>query len=101
MLLYGELTPWYRLVDPPEDHREEAGSYQAALERGIVGRAETLLELGAGAGHNALHLKRRFRCTLTDISPEMQALSRELDPECEHLLGDMRSLRLDRTFDAV
>lgn len=100
-LLYGELTPWYRLVDPPEDHRDEMAAVEAALERAVVPRAETLLELGAGAGHDAFHLKRRFRCTLTDLAPEMQALSRELNPECEHALGDMRSLRLGRTFDAV
>lgn len=100
-LLYKELTDWYRLIDPPEDHREEAASYQAALERGAVPAPETLLELGAGAGHNASHLKHRFHCTLTDPSPEMQALSRALNPGCEHLLGDMRTLRLGRMFDAV
>jgi trans-aconitate methyltransferase len=100
-LLYGELVPWYRLLDPPADHRDEAASYRRALERGATPRPETLLELGAGAGHNALHLKERFRCTLTDISAAMQALSRELNPECEHLLGDMRTLRLGRTFDVV
>lgn len=100
-LLYRELVPWYRLVDPPQDHRDEAASYQAALERAASPRPRTLLELGAGAGHNAFHLKRRFLCTLTDPSEEMQALSRELNPECEHLAGDMRTLRLDRTFDAV
>jgi hypothetical protein len=31
----------------------------------------------------------------------MLTLSRELNPECEHVLGDMRTLRLGRTFDAV
>jgi hypothetical protein len=31
----------------------------------------------------------------------MLALSRSLNPECEHVQGDMRDLRLDRTFDAV
>jgi len=31
----------------------------------------------------------------------MQALSRELNPECEHVAGDMRTLRLGRAFDAV
>ena len=100
-LLYGELAPWYRLVDPPEDHADEAASYRGAFERAVSPRPETLLELGAGAGHNAFHLKSRFRCTLTDLSHEMQSLSRELNPECEHLAGDMRSLRLERTFDAV
>ncbi|PTL82828.1 trans-aconitate 2-methyltransferase [Vitiosangium sp. GDMCC 1.1324] len=100
-LLYSDLVPWYRLVDPPADHAEEVASYQEALERGSSFRPETLLELGAGAGHNAFHLKRRFRCTLTDISEEMLTLSRELNPECEHFVGDMRTIRLGRTFDTV
>jgi trans-aconitate methyltransferase len=100
-LLYGDLVPWYRLVDPPEEHREEAASYLAAFDTTASPRPETLLDLGAGAGHNGLHLKHRFRCTLTDLSEEMLGLSRELNPECEHIAGDMRTLRLDRTFDAV
>ena len=101
MRLYSDLTSWYRLVDPVADHADEAASYQAGFDRVLGGRPATLLELGAGAGHNAFFLKRRFQCTLTDISPGMQALSREINPECEHLAGDMRSLRLGRTFDAV
>jgi hypothetical protein len=32
-LLYGELVPWYRLVDPPADHLDEATAYREALER--------------------------------------------------------------------
>ena len=100
-LLYGELVPWYRLLDPTEDHLDEVTSYREALERGAFPRPQTLLELGAGAGNNAFFLKQRFRCTLTDISEPMQALSRALNPECEHLAGDMRTLRLGRTFDTV
>lgn len=101
MQLYGDLTPWYRLIDPYEDHLDEAVAFTAAIERHVRGGADTLLELGAGAGHNGYHLKRRFRCTLADLSPQMSALSRELNPECEHVLGDMRDIRLGRTFDAV
>jgi SAM-dependent methyltransferase len=99
-LLYRDLVPWYRLVDPPEDHANEVAAYQSALLRATPD-AQTLLELGAGAGNNAFHFKRRFRCTLTDISEEMQALSRDLNPDCEHVAGDMRTLRLGRAFDAV
>src|SRR5262245_47892136 len=98
-LLYGELVPWYRLVDPPADHADEAGSYQAAFERAITPRPETLLDLGAGAGHNVFHLKRRFSCTLVDLSDGMLGLSRDLNPECEHEVGDIRTVRLDRMFD--
>lgn len=100
-LLYHELVPWYRLLDPPEEHADEAATYREAFERGASPPPQTLLELGSGAGHNALHLKRRFRCTLTDVSEPMLALSRALNPECEHLEGDMRTLRLGRSFDAV
>jgi SAM-dependent methyltransferase len=39
--------------------------------------------------------------TLVDLSDDMLAVSRELNPECEHLRGDMRTLRLGRSFDAV
>src|SRR6185369_25590 len=101
--LYGELSSWYRLLDPPEDHRDEAACYQRGFERAVDdrARAQTLLDLGAGAGHNAVHLKRRFRCTLADLSEAMLSLSRQLNPECEHVAGDMRTLRLGRTFDAV
>ncbi len=100
-LLYGELVPWYRLVDPPEEHEDEALCFQAAFERAASPRPETLLELGSGAGNNALHLRRRFTCTLADLSADMLALSREQNPGCEHVLADMRTLRLGRTFDVV
>lgn len=39
--------------------------------------------------------------TLVDLSPEMLAVSRALNPECEHLASDMRTIRLGRLFDAV
>lgn len=39
--------------------------------------------------------------TLVDLSPGMLQVSRELNPECEHIQGDMRTVRLGRQFDAV
>ncbi len=100
-LLYGELAGWYRLVDPPADHEEETAFYAACFTRAVAGPCATLLELGAGAGHNGVFLKRSFACTLTDPADAMRALSIALNPECEHVAGDMRTMRLDRTFDAV
>jgi len=100
-LLYGELVSWYYLIDPTAAHGPEVAAYRGALERFATRPLETLLELGAGGGNNGFHLKPRFRCTLTDISAPMQGLSAALNPECEHILGDMRSLRLGRSFDAV
>jgi trans-aconitate methyltransferase len=99
--IYDDLVAWYRLLDPPDEHADEAAAFERALVGAVGSGAATLLELGAGAGHNAVHLKRRFRCTLSDVSEPMTALSRELNPECAHVPGDMRTLRLGQTFDAV
>ena len=72
-----------------------------ALIEASGSKPHTLLELGSGAGNTASHFKRHVQVTLVDLSPRMLALSRRLNPECEHLTGDMRSVRLGRTFDAV
>lgn len=99
--LYRDLTRWYHLLDNVEDHADEARSYLEAFERHVLPSDRSLLELGSGAGNNAFYLKKRFECTLTDLSEDMLTLSRAQNPECAHLEGDMRSLRLNRTFDAV
>jgi SAM-dependent methyltransferase len=99
--LYTDLTAWYHLVDPAEDHADEAACYLDAFRQGIRGRAATLLDLGSGAGNNTVHLKAHFTCTCADLSEPMLALGRRRNPECEHVAGDMRTLRLGRQFDAV
>jgi SAM-dependent methyltransferase len=101
MRMYSDLAPWFHLLTHPSDYTDEAQFVTRVVDRAVEGEARTLLELGSGGGNNASHLKQRFECTLTDLSPEMLALSRSLNPECEHLLGDMRTLRLGRTFDVV
>ena len=99
--LYGDLAPWFHLLTAPGDYEEEATLYGRLLAEQAEDSVETVLELGSGAGNNASHLKRDFALTLVDRSAPMLALSRALNPECEHVEGDMRTVRLDRTFDAV
>ena len=99
--LYGELAPWFHLLTSPVDYEEEAELYGRLLIEHADGPVQTVLELGSGGGNNASHLKRHFELTLVDRSRGMLDLSSGLNPECEHVEGDMRSVRLDRTFDAV
>ena len=103
MKLYGELASWWPLMSAPEEYAEEAGIYQRALTEASSHRRPlvTLLELGSGGGNNASHLKARFTMTLVDASSKMLDVSRALNPDCEHIQGDMRTLRLGRRFDAV
>ena len=99
--LYDELADWFHLLTAPEEYADEAAFVLDLLRAHVDGPLETLLELGSGGGNTASHLRAHLRLTLTDISPAMLDLSRTLNPDCEHLLGDMRTARLGRTFDAV
>jgi SAM-dependent methyltransferase len=99
--MYSDLAPWFHLLTHPSDYTDEAEFVMRVVADVGDPDSQTLLELGSGGGNNASHLKTRFRCTLTDLSPDMLALSKTLNPECEHLEGDMRTLRLGREFDVV
>ncbi len=72
--LYGALAPWFHLLTPPSEYADEA----------------------AWCGNTSSHLRRDLRLTLTDLSTEMLDLSRIINPDIEHVVGDMRRLRLDR-----
>jgi SAM-dependent methyltransferase len=98
---YDQLAEWWPLFSPPIHYGEEAADLLARLEPVSRSGFATLLELGSGGGSLASHLKPHFLLTLTDRSPGMLAVSRAVNPEAEHLAGDMRTLRLNRTFDVV
>lgn len=100
--MYGELAAWWPLLSAVEDYAEEAEFFVQLLSVAGLPQKPALLELGSGGGNNAFYLKRCFaQVTLTDLSPDMLTVSRALNPECEHVQGDMRALRLGREFDAV
>ena len=99
--LYRELADWYPLLTPVGDYAEEATFYRRLFEERWRKPPRTLLDLGSGAGHNAAHLKATLACTLVDLAPAMLAVSHRLNPGCDHVQGDMRSIRLGRVFDCV
>lgn len=99
--MYDELAPWWPLLSAPDEYEEEAGFYWRQLAAATQRPVRTLLELGSGGGNNASHLKRHVAMTLVEPAPGMRAVSAVLNPDCEHVAGDMRTVRLERTFDAV
>ncbi|HVF40876.1 MAG TPA: aminoglycoside 6'-N-acetyltransferase [Gemmatimonadaceae bacterium] len=100
-LLYSTLASWWPLMSPPWEYREEAAFYREVIQSAASSPLHTMLEIGSGGGHNASHLKEHYRMVLVDRSPGMLAVSARLNPECEHIAGDMRTVRLGREFDAV
>ena len=101
MKLYSDLAGWWPVFSHPEGYRREAAHIAKVLRGAARPRARSLLELGSGGGNGAFHLKKGFSMTLVDRSERMLEVSRRLNPECEHINGDIRTVRLGRMFDAV
>lgn len=99
--MYTDFAAWFHALTAPEDYAEEAEIYRNEILAASQIPVREVLELGSGGGNNASFLKKHFQMTLVDLSPGMLEVSRKLNPECEHLQGDMRSVRLGRLFDAV
>jgi SAM-dependent methyltransferase len=98
---YYDIADWWPVISPPAEYAEEAELYTDMIRASARRPVREVLELGSGGGNNASHMKRAFDMTLVEPSEGMRENSRKLNPECEHLAGDMRDVRLGRTFDAV
>lgn len=99
-IFYADLAPFWPLLSPVEDYADEAREFLRVIEQHAP-EARRALELGSGGGHVAYYLKRRLDMTLSDLSAEMLVESARLNPECEHVTGDMRTLDLGSRFDLV
>ena len=100
-LMYSEIAEWWPLLSSPEEYEEEAPFFTRTLIEASDEPPKTVLELGSGGGNNASYMKKDFEMTLVDLSPQMLEVSKRLNPDCEHVVGDMRTVRLGREFDAV
>jgi SAM-dependent methyltransferase len=109
MSSFGQYASYYDLVYRDKDYRAEAG-YVAGLIRRYSPKARTLLEMGCGTGLHATHLAEQgFAVLGVDLSEPMveraraqrECLAPALKEALEFTRGDIRHLRLNRTFDAV
>ena len=99
--LYGDLAWTWPIISQKEHYIIEAGQFVQAIRQHSRIEAKTLLNLGCGGGHNDWTLKKHFAATGVDISENMLASARELNPEVTYAHGDMRTIRMSHTFDAV
>jgi trans-aconitate methyltransferase len=100
MKLYHELAEWWPLLSSPDEYAEEAELYWKIIRK-YRPNITSALELGSGGGNTAFHLKKYFPLTLTDISPEMIRVSKKINPDCEHKVGDMREINLNKSYNLV
>jgi SAM-dependent methyltransferase len=98
--LYAELAGWWPVISPPAEYADD-GAVIDAIFASAARPILTVLDLGSGGGHVALHVKHSRAMTLVDQSAAMLEVSKQLNPDCEHVEGDMRTIRLGRQFGAV
>jgi hypothetical protein len=100
---YTDLAHLWPALSPVEHYAPEAAVLRHLLGERLPrskSRVE-LLELGAGGGHVIHHMKDDYAIVAVDHSPQMLDNCRILNPEVDCAIGDMRTVRLDRQFDAV
>ena len=100
--LYTDLAwLWPMWGDVADEYARYCRHVSGLIELHATHPVGTLLDIGCGGGKNVFNLKGTFSVTGVDLSPAMLAQARRLNPESTFVLGDMRTFRLDRTFDAV
>lgn len=99
--LYNDLAWLWPLWGTLEEYREESEAFISLIRTFARTEVRSLLDVGCGSGKHTFHFKKQFEVTGVDISEPMLAQARKLNPECAFHLGDMRTLDLNRTFDAV
>ncbi|MBI4203340.1 MAG: class I SAM-dependent methyltransferase [Chloroflexi bacterium] len=99
--MYSEFAHLWDAISSPQEYVQESRYWRDTLRSKLGSGTHAILELGVGGGHNLHHFAKEFQVTAVDLSAKMLANSAHLNPTVEHLVGDMRTIRLERTFQAV
>jgi ubiquinone/menaquinone biosynthesis C-methylase UbiE len=100
-LAYEKLAWVETILSDPRDASDEAALYCKTIKKHSRIPSHTLLHLGCGAGSHDHTFQKHFQVTGVDISRGMLKIARKRNPKIDYHRGDMRTVRLDRQFDAV
>ena len=107
--VFDAYARYYDLLYRDKDYAAEAG-YVSALIRKHAPRAKGILELGCGTGAHAEHLARlgysvhgvdQSAAMLAKAQARKASLPAEVAGRLSFSRGDVRSVRMDGTYDAV
>lgn len=102
MTVFGAYSRYYNLFYRDKDYVGEADYVHGLIQQYRPG-ARSLLDLGCGTGRHApLLAQKGYNVTGVDRSEEMLAVANNFQSaSVSFRLGDIRSVRLERTYDAV
>jgi ubiquinone/menaquinone biosynthesis C-methylase UbiE len=100
-LLFHRLAPYYDDLVGEKDYRSEARALETLARRRVRSRGRRWLDVACGTGRHLSFLRRHYEVTGLDVSREMLRVARRRLPGIRLIPGDMRTFRLDETFDVV
>ena len=101
MSVFADYSRYYDLLYRDKDYAAEARYVHELVEHHHPA-ARSMLDLGCGTGRHA-QLLGQYGYTLAgvDLSEEMLKVARATNPGLHFVQGDVRSVRLGKTFDVV
>ncbi|HEV3486802.1 MAG TPA: class I SAM-dependent methyltransferase, partial [Vicinamibacterales bacterium] len=102
MTVFGAYARYYDLLYAEKDYAGEA-AYVDRLMRDVRGSIASVLDLGCGTGLHAARLADKgYEVVGVDLSETMlQSAARRVGDRVRLLHGDIGTIRVGRTFDAV
>lgn len=100
-LMFHRLALYYDDLVGGKDYRSEARVLESLARQFGRSRGRAWLDVACGTGRHLSFLRRDYTVTGVDVSREMLRVARRRLPRVRLIPGDMRSFRLDETFDVV
>lgn len=100
-IAYNDLAWVDKILSDVADYEEESNYYISLIKNYTSVPTPNVLHFGCGAGNHDYFFKKHFQITGIDISSGMLDIAKDLNPEVNYLLGDMRSVKIDEKFDVV
>jgi SAM-dependent methyltransferase len=102
MSVFKEYSHYYNLLYKDKNYVGEADYIDSLIQKHSLTHSHTVLNLGCGTGkHDNLLAEKGYKMTGVDFSTDMLDIARDNYPNIDFHEGDIRTLKLNKTFDVV
>ena len=98
---YNELASLYDFICTPENRKRDVAVLKKIISRHLRSGGRELLDVACGTGFEDKYLKQYFDLTGLDLNSAVLRIARKRNPGITYLQDDMRTFRLDKTFDVI
>lgn len=98
---YNELASLYDFICTPENRKRDVAVLKKIIRRHLKSQGKELLDVACGTGLEDKYLNESFDVTGLDLNSAVLRIARRRNPKITYLQGDMRTFRLDQSFDVI